>query len=56
MNISVKYEGVTKPLDFVPSEETEGTYNGHMVPTTSGTYDLVLDGTIQNQKINAKIP
>jgi hypothetical protein len=56
MNIVVKYGGVTKPLDFVPSEETEGLYNGQIIPTRSGTYGLVLDGTIQNQKINADIP
>jgi hypothetical protein len=56
MDIAVKYGGVTKPLDFVPSEETEGLYNGQMIPTRPGTYGLVLNGTIQNQKINAEIP
>src|SRR5918911_1967665 len=56
MDISVKYGGVTKPLDFVPSEETEGMYNGQMIPTRPGTYSLVMNGTIQNQKIIAEIP
>jgi hypothetical protein len=56
MDIAEKYGGVTKPLDFVPSEETEGMYNGQMIPTRPGTYSLVLNGTIQNQKINAEIP
>jgi hypothetical protein len=56
MNMMVKYGGVTKPLDFVPSEETEGLYNGQIIPTRSGTYGLVLNGTIQNQKINSEIP
>src|SRR5918911_2581538 len=56
MDIAVKYGGVTKPLDFVPSEETEGMYNGQMIPTRPGTYSLVMNGTIQNQKINAEIP
>jgi hypothetical protein len=56
MDIAVKYGGVTKPLDFVPSEETEGMYNGQMIPTRPGTYSLVLNGTIQNQKINAEVP
>src|ERR1041385_7869969 len=55
MDIVVKYGGVTKPLDFVPSEETEGMYNGQMIPTRVGSYSLVLNGTIQNQKINAEI-
>ena len=56
MDLAVKYGGVTKPLDFVPSEETEGMYNGQMIPTRPGTYSLVMNGTIQNQKINAEIP
>jgi hypothetical protein len=56
MSISVKYGGATKPVDFLPSEETEGLYNGQIIPTRSGTYSLVLDGNIQNQKINAEIP
>lgn len=50
LNILVKYGGVTKPLDFVPSEQTEGLYNGQMIPTRVGSYSLVLNGTIQDQK------
>ena len=57
MDIAVKYGGVTKPLDFVPSEDTEGLYNGQMIPTRVGSYSLVLNGTIQDEKIiNAEIP
>src|SRR5919197_4286382 len=57
MDIAVKYGGVTKPLDFAPSEQTEGLYNGQMIPTRVGSYSIVLNGTIQNQKIiNAEIP
>jgi hypothetical protein len=57
MNIEVKYGGATKPLDFVPSEETEGLYNGKMIPTRIGSYSLVMNGTIQGQKItNTEIP
>jgi hypothetical protein len=52
MNIMVKYGGATKPLDFVPSEVTEGLYNGKMIPTRIGSYSLVMNGTIQGQKIN----
>ena len=50
-----KYGGVTKPLDFVPSEQTEGLYNGQMIPTRVGSYSIVLNGTIQDQKITAEI-
>lgn len=56
MDMAVKYGGVTKPLDFVPSEQTEGLYNGQMIPTRVGSYSLVLNGTIQEQKISAEIP
>ena len=57
MDIEVKYGGVTKPLDFAPSEQTEGLYNGQVIPTRVGSYSIVLNGTIQNQKIiNAEIP
>lgn len=52
MNIVVKYGGATKPLDFVPSEVTEGLYNGRMIPTRIGSYSLVMNGTIQGQKFN----
>src|SRR5919206_4074670 len=40
MNILAKYGGVTKPLDFVPSEQTDGLYNGKMIPTRIGSYSL----------------
>jgi hypothetical protein len=50
-----KYGGVTKPLDFVQSEQTEGLYNGQMIPTRVGSYSIVLNGTIQDQKITAEI-
>jgi hypothetical protein len=56
IDIMVKYGGVTKPFDFVPSEQTEGLYNGQMIPTRVGSYSIVLNGTIQDQKISAEIP
>ena len=52
MNIMVKYGGVTKSLDFVPSQEQEGWYEAKILPTRIGSYSLVLNGTIQNQPIN----
>jgi hypothetical protein len=56
MNILAKYGGVTKSIDFVPSEQTDGLYNGKMIPTRVGSYSLVMNGTIQGQKINTEIP
>ena len=57
MNIIAKYGGITKPLDFEPSEQAEGLYEAKMIPTRVGSYSLVLNGTIQGQKIiNTEIP
>jgi hypothetical protein len=57
MDILVKYGGVTKLLDFVPSEQAEGLYNCQMIATRVGSYSLVMNGTIHDQKIiNAEIP
>jgi hypothetical protein len=52
MNIMVKYGGVTKSLDFVPSQDQEGWYEAKILPTRIGSYSLVLNGTIQNQLIS----
>jgi hypothetical protein len=57
MNILVKYGGVTKTLDFEPSEQAEGLYESKIIPTRVGSYSLVLNGTIQGQNISsAEIP
>lgn len=55
MNIMVKYGGVTKSLDFVPSQEQEGWYEAKILPTRIGSYNLVLNGTIQNQPISDEV-
>jgi len=56
MNILVKYGGVTKTLDFLPSPTTDGVYLGQMIPTRIGSYYLVLNGTVQGQKISSQVP
>ncbi|MDR4489780.1 MAG: hypothetical protein R2685_02610 [Candidatus Nitrosocosmicus sp.] len=56
MNIMIKYGGITKQLNFVPSIETAGGYESNVIPTRIGSYSLVLNGTIQNQNISAEIP
>lgn len=55
MNIMVKYGGVTKSLDFVPSQEQEGWYEAKILPTRIGSYSLVLNGTIQDQPIDDEV-
>jgi hypothetical protein len=56
MNILVKYGGVTKTLGFLPSPTTDGLYLGQMIPTRVGSYYLVLNGTVQGQKISSQLP
>lgn len=57
MYVLVKYGGVTKTLDFKPSEQSAGLYQVEMIPTRLGSYSLVLNGTLQGQSIvNAEIP
>jgi hypothetical protein len=55
MQISVKYGGVTKPLDFLPSNTVDGQYHAALIPTRVGTYSLVLKGTIEDQAIDTEI-
>jgi hypothetical protein len=57
MYVLVKYGGVTKTLDFKPSEQSAGLYQAEIIPTRLGSYSLVLNGTLQGQSIiNAEIP
>jgi len=56
MQISVKYGTVTKQLDFLPSNTTDGQYHASLIPTRVGTYSLILKGTVENQYIDAEIP
>lgn len=55
MNIAVKYGGVTKSLDFVPSEEEAGYYVAEILPTRVGSYSLTLNGTIDGQSIGDEV-
>ena len=55
IDIMVKYGGVTKSLDFVPSQEQQGWYEARILPTGIGSYNLVLNGTIQNQPISDEV-
>ena len=55
MNIMVKYGGVVKTVDFVPSQEQEGWYEAKILPTRIGSYDVALNGTIHNQPISDEV-
>lgn len=56
LQIMVKYGGVTKSLDFLPSTTVDGQYHAVLIPTRVGTYSLVFKGTVENQVIDAEIP
>jgi hypothetical protein len=56
LDIEEKYGGITKSIEFVPSE-TEGGYEAKIIPTRIGSYSLLMNGSIQNQNItNIEIP
>ena len=52
LDIEEKYGGITKPIEFVPSE-TEGGYEAKIIPTRIGSYSLLINGSIQNQNITS---
>jgi hypothetical protein len=57
LNIEEKYGGITKPIEFEPSEQAEGGYEAKIIPTRIGSYSLLMNGSIQNQNItNIEIP
>ena len=57
LDIKEKYGGITKPIEFIPSEQTEGGYEAKIIPTRIGSYSLLMNGSIQNQNItNVEIP
>ena len=55
LTISVNYGGVSKNLDFIPSEEGPGQYLSSIIPSQLGSYTINLKGTIGTQDINNDI-
>lgn len=55
MDVMIKYGGITKQLNFVPSLETSGGYEASIIPSRIGSYSIILNGTIADQTINAEI-
>lgn len=56
LSTSINYGGVSKELNFVPSEESAALYLGELLPSQLGTYSLNLTGTIGTQPINSDVP
>jgi hypothetical protein len=55
LSISINYGGLSKKLNFIPSEESAGIYMADIIPSKLGTYSLNLKGTIGTQSINNDI-
>ncbi|MGD9671871.1 MAG: hypothetical protein AB7U98_00155 [Candidatus Nitrosocosmicus sp.] len=55
MDVMIKYGGITKQLNFIPSLETAGGYESSLIPSRIGSYSIILNGTIADQTINTEI-
>jgi hypothetical protein len=55
LSININYGGISKKLNFIPSEEGPGQYLADIIPSQLGTYSLNLKGTIETQSINNDI-
>ncbi len=55
LSISINYGGVSKKVNFLPSEESAGSYLTDIIPSKLGTYSLNLRGVIGTQNINNNI-
>jgi hypothetical protein len=56
LSININYNGSSKGLSFVPSEESSGLYLAEIIPSKLGSYSLTLKGSINTQNIDNDIP
>jgi hypothetical protein len=56
LNTNIKFGGLTKSLDFQPSEESAAIYTAEIIPTSVGSYSLVFEGQVKNQNISTTVP
>jgi hypothetical protein len=54
LDVNLQKGAETKPLDFQPTEEA-GTYTATILPTQTGQYAIVMQGTVAGQAINGQI-
>ena len=55
LTVNVQFGGVTKEVNFLPSQEAAGTYLSQIIPTQLGIYELSIEGKIKDQNIKTKI-
>ncbi len=54
LSVSVKYGGVSRPLELQPLGD--GKYVSPIIPTRTGSYIVVLKGSIGGHTVNAEVP
>ena len=53
MTVTIQYGGQTKTLSLDPSDDTPGLYSAAVIPTQLGSYNVIIQGTINGVKIPA---
>ena len=56
VNVIVTYGGLQKTLRFTPSDDTPDEYDTTIIPAKVGSYQVVMNGTINGKTINAAFP
>ncbi len=54
LSVSIKYGGVSKSVEIEPMEN--GVYASPIIPTRTGSYVVILKGSIAGNAVNAEIP
>lgn len=56
MTVVITYGGLQKTLQFTPSDDTPDEYDSTVIPTKVGSYNVIVNGTIDGQSVNAVFP
>ncbi len=56
MTAVITYGGLQKTLQFTPSDDVPDEYDSTVIPTKLGSYNMVVNGTIDGQAVNAVFP
>ncbi len=51
MTVTIQYGGQTKTLDFEASDDTPGLYVSALIPSQAGTYNVIIQGTINGTAV-----
>ena len=51
LTVTAQYGGQTKVLSFTASDDTPGLYTSAIIPTQLGTYNMIIQGTINGTTI-----